>query len=158
MESKKDLNNTQRKVLEEIYCQQVTTIINDYKRNRSVERERFVEDTLDKIKKTSKGKAVQSAIDKLGTAVEEAKQFFKEQGVSQYTFRNIGDLQIKLEDSYRYNDIKNADVRAFDEETVFTEERYDKVRQEVRAKIWGMDTTYAEIESEVKSVLASIKI
>ena len=156
MEAKKDLNNTQRKVLEEIYCEQVTTMLKEYKHGRSAEREKFVIIVLDKIKKSSKGKAVQGAIDKLNKAVKDAEQFFKEQGVNSYTFRNVDDLEIKLDTSYRYDETKNPDIRAFDEETAFTEERYDKVRQEVRAKIWGMNTTYAEIEKEVKAVLESL--
>ena len=156
MEAKKDLNNTQRKVLEEIYCEQVTVMLKDYKKSRSAEREKFVVSVIDNIKKTKKGKAVQAAIEKLKNAVEDAEQFFKEQGVNSYTFRDVSGLEIKLDSSYRYDETKNPDIRAFDEETAFTEERYDKVRQEVRAKIWGMNTTYAEIEKEVKSVLESL--
>ncbi len=147
MEAKKGLNNTQRKVLEEIYVGRIDGEKRTYERERRSGRQDFVEASLEKERNSNPIKSILAADRKRAELLEKNAEYLKEKGIY---FNNKYKLEIRYNSGYDCSSV----VSDYDDETSNTVDRYNKAKQEVRAKIWGLDTSYEEIEAEIDAVLA----
>lgn len=155
MEVKKDLNNTQRKILEEIYINRVIKARKDYEQRRRTAREALCEDLLEAFLKTKKGKSIQKGIENLQVAIKNASKEIEEARVETPGLMNIFEAKIEIRSS-PYDRDKNPGIREFDRETDRCIQMFDDARDEVRAKVWGMDTSYQDIENEVEALIGGI--
>lgn len=155
MEVKKDLNNTQRKILEEVYINRVIRAKEDYKQRRKVVRAVFCEELLEAFLKTQKGKSIQKGIENLQAAINNASKEIEETCVELSGLKNIFEAKILIR-SALYERNKNQGVKEFDRETDRCVQLFDDARDEVRAKVWGMDTSYQDIENEVDALIRGI--
>lgn len=155
MEVKKGLNNTQRKILEEIYVNRVIRAKADYEQKRRAARVVFCEDLLKAFLKTQKGKSIQKGIENLQAAIKNASKEIEEACVEISGLRSIFEAKIEIK-SALYERNKNPDVKEFDRETDRRIQMFDDARDEVRAKVWGMDTSYQDIENEVDALIRGI--
>lgn len=158
MQSKKNLTNEQRKILDKIYSRQFDDVRDSYRRERDAE----YSEMSNKIRTEAEAKATSNP--KAVALVKEAKVFankfetvskeLQKQGVSVEGVRIYSnDIRISF-DSYRLSSDK------LDAHNKVTREKLADMERawlEVQAKIWGMDTTYADIVKDVDSVLASMK-
>ena len=165
MEAKKGLNNTQRKILEEIYVDKLKSDLKAVKSKRQSERDAFIKSVIDEELKAASVKRVKKALDNLVTTLEKDGWYLEERGIKVNGlpgYRDDGDLsrraaKIQLELHSSYGERDNPMIQDYDEETLMVQARYEAANREIRAKIWGLDTSYEEIEKEVQAVLNGIK-
>ncbi len=162
MEAKKDLNNTQRKVLEEVYLEQLKEMHQQYRRDRRDERDKTKDEVLEKLKNKSEFKKLQKAIVNLREAFKDSDKLLAEEGISLYGVEGYretpSEKAAKIHLGWYSSDADtNKTMQLFDAVTQETERKFASAKNEIRAKIWGLDSSYADIEAEVSAVLASIK-
>ena len=159
MQSKKNLTNEQRKILDKIYSRQFDDTRNEYRKIRDAE----YSEMATKIKQEAEADAKSNpkAVALLAEAHAFAKKYeavskeLEKSGISVQgvRFHSLDDVKIWF-DSYR---VKDDSLDAHNEATRAKLNSMERAWLEVQAKIWGMDTTYAEIVKDVNDTLATIK-
>ena len=152
MEVKKDLNNTQRKILEEIYIDRVIKAKRDYEQKRVKDRKILCDNLLKNFLKTPSGKAIQKALNSLQLAIKNADEEIEKNKLERRGLNTAFDVKMVLR-SMPYDYDIHPDIKEFDLETNRRAEILNDIRNEVRAKVWGMDTSYQDIENEVQSLI-----
>ena len=155
MEVKKNLNNVQRKMLDEIYTEQFT------KRERAIRDER--ETGLKKLQvkllaNLSKDKEVKKMLE-AGKAFYQAQEKLRSTLGSQnvaltYTLSGEPNLQV----SYRYGGVGQdfPEVEEYNTRTREIELNLAEKKKEMRAKIYGVSASYEEVDKEIKELLKDI--
>ena len=59
---------------------------------------------------------------------------------------------------YSYDCVDYPAIRKFKEETYKIETKLAERKKEIRARIYGMDTTYEAVEKEIEKYISDIKI
>lgn len=152
MEVKKDLNNTQRKVLEEIYVNKVVRVKQDYEQKRRKDREALCDEVFRAFLKTPAGKAIKKAIDNIQSVIENNKEAINRESVCISGLNRAFDVNLSIEFA-PYSSRLHPVVKAFDQETNKRVLLFENVRDEVRAKVWGVNTSYQDIENEVQTLI-----
>lgn len=150
MEPKVGLNNTQRKMLDTICTQGIEKRAKAYQRKRDDERKELVESEQKKIQESKEFKEFA----KLYDLIKKKEQDYKSKGF--YITREDDKLKIKM-NSYSYDGYPLA-IQVFDKETRDT---YDKIEErtiEVRSRIYGMDTSYDEVNKELQDMFNFLDI
>lgn len=153
MEKKVGLNNTQRKMLDEVYMEQFDKIERASKEKRTREREVLSNKVLAYELKTPLMKILMKSIGDAYTAFKKSEKYMKDNGLSLENNPHESELRI----GRGWNSLVHPDMRKFDDETSRIEEDFAKSRKEIRARIYGMETTYAEVEGEIAKYIANIK-
>ena len=143
MEPKTSLNNTQRKMLDEVFKERIKKNVNSYRERRQDERQKMANNILETAKKSKEVKE----ITKLYKDLKAKEAALKKQGIKISTSYNSDNLEVKLGD--RYDDTKPPKLELFDETTRLTDEKITEASTEVRARIYGMDTSYEQVDKEL---------
>lgn len=156
METKKNLNTIQRKMLDEIYKEQFE------KRERVIKQQR--EDGLaDLKKKLLKKVATEKDVKKM---LEAGKTFYqmKEQLASTLSEKGISvdgylSKEPKLEMNGRYYSSSAGEMEeltAYRDETTRIEMILAEKKREMRAKIYGVAASYEEVDKDISELLKSV--
>ena len=145
MEPKTNLNNTQRKMLDTIMSERINKKVSAYRETRQDARKKLVKSELEKAKKSKEVKEVE----KLYKDLIIKEQALKDKGIKVST-KYDGSLEVSL--GGRYDDTAPLPIEAFDIETRKMDERISEATTEVRARIYGMDTSYEEVDKELKGM------
>lgn len=157
MEAKKNLNNTQRKMLDEIYTSQ-------FKKKEQVILKRRDEGmgVLQRavLKKALTNKQLSPMINSLRKFRElykTNKEYMDENGFHLTQMYDIGN--VKLEVNYKkYGELGNPELNAYHDETERIRDELETKRREMRARIYGLNVTYEEADKEIYALLESIKV
>lgn len=155
MEVKKNLNNVQRKMLDEIYTEQFK------KRERQIIDERnqgfgpVVEKALKEFAKDKDVKNMLEAGKKFYELQTKLDDKLRKSGVGvEYTLSGVP----RLKNGYRYsNEYESLPaIQEYKNETARIEQRLAELKREMRAKIYGVSATYEEVDSEIKELLKGL--
>lgn len=155
MEVKKGLNNTQRKLLDEVYTKQFKTRRKEIIDGRQQDLRKLEEKALKNFGKDKEikkflevGKQFYELRKKLDKKLEENGV-----GVSQY----VSDIpELKLSYGYANNYQQMPELLEFKEETIRIENSLGDRETEMRSKIWGINLSYEEVEAEIKELLKNL--
>ena len=146
MEPKTNLNNTQRKMLDTVFSQRIEKKVKLFNERRSDERKKLERAELAKAEKS---KDVKEAV-KFYKSFYALKKKLSDQGVELSTNYD-GAVKVELGGRYGTN-TKPFALQAFDEESRKLSEKINESTTEVRARIYGMDTSYEEVDKELKGM------
>lgn len=155
MEKKEGLNNVQRKMLDEIYTEQFEKLAEPIIRER---REGLKRIKIAILKKESEKKPVKDVLAKAAAAREAyqaAAGYLVENGLRIKDFSSRDEYSLDFASSY--DSLTHPEIAEYETETRAIEERLATKKKEIRARIYGMDTTYSQVEEEINRELASIK-
>lgn len=157
MEVKRNLNNVQRKMLDQIYTEQFS------------QKERAILDKRDKGYEVLKAQILESERKSPANkaVLEAGKKFYdlltKNKG--QLATKSLGFTQTihslpQLEFSYSYgnNGGIHPKLSAYSDETTRLRTELAHKKQEVRARIYGLATTFDEVKREVEAIIKTIKV
>ena len=148
MEPKTNLNNTQRKMLDTIMSERIKKKVGSARSARQDKRNELVKSELAKAEKSKEVKEVQ----KLYKELKAKEKALREKGVKLSTSY---DGTTKVELCGRYGDDNPPyPIVAFDKETEVLDEKISEATTEVRARIYGMDTSYDEVDKELKEMFS----
>ena len=142
MEPKTSLNNTQRKMLDTIFSERIQKKVSAYREKRQQERAKL---TKQELEKAEKSKEVKELI-KIYKDMKAREKALKDKGIKVSTSY---DGSIKVELGGRYDDNLPFALEAFDAETRKVDEKINESTTEVRARIYGMDTSYEQVDKEL---------
>lgn len=155
MEVKKNLNNIQRKMLDEIYSEQFKAIERESEQKRAKEKAKLEEKLLKDFAKNKDVKAYLEAGKKFFELAQKLKPEFEKNGVRSSDYISRPPV-LSVEYGYR-NDYKVfKELEAFNEETLRIDSTFAQRKREMRAKIYGLNTTYEEAEAEIKELLKDL--
>lgn len=139
-------------MLDEIYCEQFEKAV----RPILLKRKEGYEALKVKVLKSELSKSpMKDVMKKLGDAykaVKDVKDYMEENGLRLNNSLYEQELTI---DSYRY--LPNPTLSKYNDETNEIEQSLAKKKKEIRARIYGMDTTFEEVEREISKEIASIR-
>ena len=147
MEPKTSLNNTQRKMLDTIFSERIQKKVQAYREKRSLERAKLAKSELEKAEKSKEVKE----LTKIYKDLKARKKALKEKGIKVSTSYD-GSITVEL--GGRYDDNAPFAIEAFDAETRKTDEKINESTTTVRARIYGMDTSYDEVDKELKEMFS----
>jgi len=147
----KNLNNTQRKMLERIYVKRIQEKQTQYERERINGRNDALQEEVAKIEKQFK--PLMDAARKYWKLYEEQKDDLRKAGV-RLDFQ-VGMARLIPEYSY-YGAEKPQYLKKYDEETSAALRRLNEIRDEVTLRIYGSDATYADIDKEINELLKGV--
>lgn len=159
MQPKKNLNNQQRKMLDEIYSEQFNAKKAVILNKRSEELSTLKLQVVDEVSNTRKAKAL----------VEAGKRFYE---LLQTTGKELAEVGIHINEKvsgvpilglqrYSYSstvDATHPKLLAHQERTRQIEAELAEKKQLIRSAIYGMATDFNDVKAEIEAVLADIKI
>ncbi len=156
METKKGLNATQRKMLDEIYTEQFEKRAKVILSERGVGREKL-QDKL--VKEQLKDKEIKKFI-------EAGQTFYKMQNDPRFSeklkTRGLSintsihsNPKVSISTSY-YNTYELPELEKYNERTREIEQQLSEKKKEMRAKIYGVEASYEEVDKEIKALLKDI--
>lgn len=149
------LNNVQRKMLDDIYMEQFDKIEREILEPIKRDFEKLKETVLrEEIKK--------SPIKELYLALEKAHKLYKKNE----NYLNDNDMAFKEGYGYKkepvlefgYGYVRHPKIVAFHKKAKEKELELANKRKEIRARIYGLNTTYEEVSKEISAYLSSIKL
>jgi len=155
MEVKKNLNGMQRKMLDEIYTEQFKkrekTILDERERGKSI----LTDKLLKEFAKDKEVKAYLEAGKKFFELAQKLKPKFDKNGVSTSDYiTKVPALSVYC--GYR-NDYKVfPELNIYSEETIRIEGVLAEKKREMRAKIYGVEASYEEVDKEIKELLKDV--
>lgn len=155
MEVKKNLNNVQRKMLDEIYSEQFRAIESASEAKRNKERQKLVEKLLKDFSKDKDVKAYLEAGRKFFELAQKLKPQFEKNGVRTSDYISKPPV-LSIEYGWRNENKVFKELEDFNEETLRVEGLFAQRKREMRAKIYGLNTTYEEAEAEIKVLLQDL--
>lgn len=138
-------------MLDEIYTEQFDKHVEPIFKARQEEQALL---RLKVVESESRTPKVKDAIDKIIAAKEAfdgIEKYLERRGMRLSSEPRVAWLEIN-----GYGDVRHPALQAHVEETRKIEVDLAKKKKEIRARVYGMDTTYAEVEREVARELASI--
>lgn len=156
MESKQGLNNVQRKMLDEIYTEQFEALAKPILQERAEGLKRL---KLEVLKEEMEKKPVKDVLAKLTAArdaYQSASSYLLEHGLRISGYSRSSRDEDQLEFASSYDSVRHPKIAKYEQETRVIEERLATKKKEIRARVYGMDTTYAEVEKEITKELESI--
>ena len=155
MEVKKNLNNVQRKMLDEIYSEQFKSIRREVLDKREKEYHLLEAKELKAFAKDKDVKAYLEAGKKFYELRKKLEPKFQENGIGTNEYiSNIPELKTSYGYGTGYNRLPA--LEAHKDETSRLESLFDQRKREMRAKIYGLNATYEEAEAELKELLKDL--
>lgn len=156
MEVKKNLNGTQRKMLDEIYSIQFEKRANIIREQRKAGLDKL---TTQSLRKFSGNKDIKKLLE-LGKQYYELSQKlgndFSDNGVQlTQTLNSVPHIEIRGR-YYGSGYGQFPEVEAYSKETQDIELELGEKKREMRAKIYGVAASYEEVDSDIKSLLATV--
>lgn len=146
MEAKKDLNNTQRKMLDEIYTKRFNEKIKPYRSKRHDQLETIRDNALEEAKKSKDVEKFRELVAK----TKALKDKLYQGGISVYdSYDGVVKVEIKS---------NHPKVQSFNDETEKTLDTASEAQAEMRTRIYGLNTTYEEVDKEIAQILKGLKI
>lgn len=155
MEAKKNLNNQQRKMLDEIYTEQFNIKEQAILDGRAVEYEDLKKSILEREANRRSTKAVIQAGKKFFELLEGYKEELDSRGFNIY--QNYGVREIALRLNERYSATLNSELVAHQERTQAIRIELAQKKQIIRSAIYGTAISFDEVKAEIEAVLADIK-
>lgn len=155
MNKKEGLSSVQRKMLDEIYTEQFETITEPILRKREVGLDALRTEVLRDEAKKEPMKEVLAACIFAHKAIKKAEKYMEDNGLSLDHGFGRDEVELRLDNSYRT--VTHPRIAEYEEETSNIKISLAKKKKEIRARIYGMDTTYEEVEREIKKEIESIK-
>lgn len=152
MKEKVGLNNVQRKMLDEIYTEQFDKIAGGILSLRTQEYEKLKLTVLRDERKKEPVKSILEHLESAEKLVEKHKNYFDDNGLRFDNTIHKNDVTIS-----RYDSILHPKLKAYSDKTREIEIDLAKKRKEIRARVYGLNTTYAEVEKEVSAFIADLK-
>lgn len=152
MEKKQGLSNVQRKMLDEIYTEQFDTLAKPIIYERREGRERIVAEIVKQELKTGPLKDVFDKMQAAYSAYEKAKPYLEKNGLKFYDKPD----KPRLEIANGYSSIRHPKLKKYDDESTKIETRLATKKKEIRARVYGLDATYEEVEREIAKEIAGI--
>lgn len=121
--------------------------VSAYNEQRQDERNKLVKSELDKAKKSKEVKEVE----KLYKELKAKEASLKARGIK-VSVKYDGTFEVSL--GSRYDDSTPFAIEAFDVETRKMDEKISESTTTVRARIYGMDTSYDEVDKELKEMFS----
>lgn len=160
MDVKKNLNNTQRKMLDEIYSKTVDTKISEYQTSRNKELSALKRAELDKVAKQKDVKAFIDAITKAKELYFKAEAHLKATGglfeLSTSFSERTEPTHVKEVSRWGYNPDAPKWETDHQAETSAHVAKLQQLKDEVRLRVYGSDATYASIEAEINALLKGV--
>lgn len=153
MEKKTGLNNVQRKMLDEIYSEQFEKKKGAILGKREVEYKILADKVLAEEAKKAPLKEMLTAISVAFKLTEKNSEYMKLHGLNLDNRVYENKLEINTYGSYNHPSLEKHKV-----ETRRIDQELAEKKKEMRARIYGMDTTYTEVEKEIGRLIAGIKI
>lgn len=156
MEKKINLNNVQRKMLDEIYMEQFDTLARPILQERQDGLERLKTEVLKSELEKNPMKSVMEKIRVAEMAVKAAGEYMQKNGlkIEDQNYRS----KERILELNTYNGIRHPKILRYEEETHKIEAKLAKKKKEIRARVYGLDATYEQVEKEVSRELAEFKI
>lgn len=154
METKKNLNNVQRKMLDEIYTEQFKKKADIILEER---RAGYVKLQAALLAKESKNKEVKAMLD-AGTKFYELENKLHDQLISNgvtVDYRLSNAPKLSVTSSYR-SEGRYAELEAYQSETYRIEIALGEKKKLMRAKIYGVASSYEEIEKDISEILKDV--
>jgi len=155
MKPKKELNAQQRKMLDEVYMHQFDTIARKQSDQRMEDRKKLEYET---VKKELAKEPLKTLLKKLNDAFESQErnaEYLKEHGLK--VDSKLYKPEIKTTRRSSYDDVLPHPVmEKFDKETREIEIDLSNKRKEIRARIYGLSTTFEEVDAEIKNYINGI--
>ena len=129
-------------MLDTIFSERIQKKVQAYRERRSLERAKLAKSELEKAEKS---KEVKEFI-RLRKDFKAREKALKEKGIKISTGY---DDSVKVELAGRYDNNLPFALEAFDAETRKTDEKINESTTEVRARIYGMDTSYEQVDKEL---------
>ena len=151
MEPKTNLNNTQRKMLDKVFKERIKKKVRAFRDRRDEQRTKLTAQELDKAKKSKEVKEAE----KLYKQFKATEEKLAAKGIS---LRTKSDNTLEVYLGGRYGGTQPFAIEAFDAETRNLDERITEAETEIRARIYGMDTSYEEVDKELLSYLSFLDV
>jgi hypothetical protein len=155
MEVKKNLNTVQRKMLDEIYTKQFNVREEAINKEREIERQKLEAKVLKDFKKDKDvkkyleaGKAFYDLRKKLDSKLQENGI-----GVTEYV-SNVPDLKLSYGYSNNYQQV--PELLEFNDESYRIKQTLTDRKLEMRAKIYGLNASYEEVEADIKALFKDL--
>lgn len=153
MTPKKDLNNVQRKMLDEIYTEQFDKIEHGILKLRVQEYEKLKDKVLETESKKEPLKTMLTHMEAGYKLWKKHEDDLRKMGIR---FCDRPD-EPKLRIDYYNEDYTHPLLQAHKEKTHEIELDLAQKRKEIRARVYGMATTYEEVNKEVSEYISTIK-
>ena len=155
MEKKTGLNNVQRKMLDEIYTEQFDKVTAPILQKRAEGLAKLKNEVLAEEAGKAPLKTAFAKINAAREAYESVEKYLQEQGLkfSAYRYRDREGLEFNT-----YSGIRHPKIAKYEDATREIEVKLANKKKEIRARIYGMDTTYEEVEKEISKEIASFKV
>lgn len=155
MEAKKDLNNTQRKMLDQIYSEEFEKKAQAILSKRQRDFEALKVKVLGKEKVSKDIKELIAVGKKYYDLLNACKDEMTTKGLNlSNSIREVPTLSIS---DYRYGDNTiHPELQAHKDETATISMQIAEKKKEMRASIYGMATSYTEVSEEVTKILNGV--
>lgn len=158
MNPKTNLNNTQRKMLDEIYTDQFNVKERLIMAKRADGLRVLMTSLTKKERKSKDVKAILDAANKLKGLMDAKHEGIRERGMEIKGFRFEKEVSLELSSGY-YNDYrKHPEIVRYEEDTEAIKIDLAQKRKEIRARVYGLSASYEEADKEISNVLKGIKV
>lgn len=156
MEVKKNLNNTQRKILDEVYTQQFDTIARQVQSTRAS----GLADVQTKVvKKLLKDKEIKKMLDAGATFFALSRKLeSKLDGEGVHVDNRLNNEPSLVFGRRGWSSVVGTapEIKEYQTETARIELALAEKKKEMRAKIWGTSVSYEEADAEIKALLKDL--
>lgn len=155
MEPKKDLNNTQRKMLDEVYMEHFDAVAKRILNKRKDEYQKLEEELLKGAQKKYSKEI--SDFNKMCIKMTElSRKIYEESGFEIQADGYRSEIKYNFVIKFR-SESRHPKLQAHEEETDKIRLSLAQKKKEIRSRIYGLDMTYETIDSEIKKEIASLK-
>lgn len=157
MEVKKNLNNVQRKMLDQIYSEQF-----EFKRKSIMDaREAGLKELAKEVQKEVSAQPEVAAFLKAYKALQEQfkaiKPTLETEGVQISGRFDANEPEVSEPSTYVYaSRPENSKVAAYNDRTQEISRELNEKKQIIRSAIYGMETDYESVKAEIEAVLSTI--
>jgi len=157
MEVKRNLNNVQRKMLDQIYTEQFSQKERAIIEKRDKGYETLKQQILESERKSPAVRAVLEAGKRYFELVEKNRPQLASKSLSiTQTIHSLPQLEFGY--SYSRDGGVHPKLSAYSDETTRIRTELAQKKQEVRARIYGLATTFDEVKTEVEAIINTIKV
>lgn len=154
MEAKKELNNAQRKMLDEIYCEQFDKISKPILGKRAEGLQKLKQEVL---KEEIAKDPVKTSLKMLNDATKYIKKHEEHYNKMGLKLSSSLPTSFSLEFQYGWKAEQHPKIQKYLEETAKIELDLANKKKEIRSRIYGMSTTYEEVDAEIREYIKGIK-
>lgn len=142
-------------MLDEVYMEQFDKLHKIESGKRATQRKDLENKILKEESQKSPIKGLLKSISEACEALKNAEEYLKSRGLSINHTSYFNDSH-ELTFSGRYSDNQHPEMRKFDEESEKLEVEWARRKKEIRARIYGMETTFEVVDKEIKDYIANL--